>query len=159
MKKFLVVVLLALTWGICSGDVVGTDYCLQFPQNTNCTNYVLPNVPSEVQSMCSSMGVMPGCTINKYSFCLVLICQSICSSTDFSSNPFCNSFSIYKELCEDMQMGCDDYFGMCAAGSRGNFSLTYQKISRRMHHPNSSSPHHCSNFKLDQVYLLRNAYE
>jgi len=53
------------------------------------------------------MSSMPGCTIN-----------SLCQTKKYSS-PYCQPFSIYKDICTQMprMSNCSIYRSMCVAGS------------------------------------------
>lgn len=86
------------------------DTCITNPTDPECADYVMPpNMAlSLINAMCSGMGVMPGCTINK-----------ICQKSQYSGSTYCTPFVQYKQLCLDMSMmnNCSAYRDMCSANS------------------------------------------
>jgi len=94
----------------CSHAELHNETCILLPSTFSCSNYSLPELYVEqgIQNQCAnSNDSMPGCTVD-----------SICKQSSYSSSSFCQSFRIYKELCEDMEMGgCEDYTSMCTSNS------------------------------------------
>jgi len=86
------------------------ETCILNPSASNCSNFMLPNsfVEEGIESVCSQINnSMPGCTV-----------YSICQQYSYSSSQYCQSFRIYKELCEDVPMtGCEDFTSMCTSNS------------------------------------------
>jgi hypothetical protein len=67
-QQSLVVSVIALLFVVAQGDKILLDYCVQSPQSSNCTNYVLPDPIQYVQVLCDMMPEMVGCTISKLVF-------------------------------------------------------------------------------------------
>lgn len=86
--------------------------CLSNPSTANCTNYEMPTamVDSGIQSVCSEMPNMLGCSFLNY-------CED--SANDVKNEPFCGTFAVYKILCLDMgsMQGCTSYRTMCGTGT------------------------------------------
>eukprot|EP01118_Nematostelium_gracile_P014852 TRINITY_DN586_c0_g1_i1.p1 TRINITY_DN586_c0_g1~~TRINITY_DN586_c0_g1_i1.p1 ORF type:complete len:361 (-),score=68.75 TRINITY_DN586_c0_g1_i1:5-1018(-) len=82
------------------------DTCITDPSQPSCAQYRLNDtlVLSQINSNCMMMPDMIGCSI-----------QHLCKESDnFDNSPYCEDFSILKELCTDMGMGpCKDYKSMC----------------------------------------------
>jgi len=104
----LIVFLVALFTYSCAE--LHNDTCILNPSSSNCANYLLPDayVEQGIQNVCSNMNYsMPGCTV-----------YSICQQVAYSSNIYCQSFRIYKELCQDVAVtGCEDFTSMCTSNS------------------------------------------
>eukprot|EP01112_Ceratiomyxa_fruticulosa_P021110 TRINITY_DN734_c0_g1_i1.p1 TRINITY_DN734_c0_g1~~TRINITY_DN734_c0_g1_i1.p1 ORF type:complete len:377 (-),score=56.90 TRINITY_DN734_c0_g1_i1:117-1247(-) len=87
------------------------DTCVVQPFPPTCKSYTLPSneIASNIKMLCNEMtGNMAGCTIN-----------NVCTNTaSLKYDKYCNSFSVYKDICTDMpMMGCGDYTSMCQNGS------------------------------------------
>eukprot|EP01114_Cavostelium_apophysatum_P018846 TRINITY_DN5922_c0_g1_i1.p1 TRINITY_DN5922_c0_g1~~TRINITY_DN5922_c0_g1_i1.p1 ORF type:complete len:356 (-),score=45.74 TRINITY_DN5922_c0_g1_i1:37-1104(-) len=86
------------------------DSCIATPRETSCQNYQMPESYSQaaVEGVCDMMSAMPACTV-----------ATVCTNTKYASGPFCDPFSIVKELCSDMTTMslCSNFTSMCPSTS------------------------------------------
>jgi len=90
----------------------GEDSCITKPTTANCTGYELPDVGTDINTLCGPQGMtsMGGCTVNR-----------LCTQEKKQirgQEQYCEEFSVLKDLCLDMAMeGCERYVSMCSNGS------------------------------------------
>ncbi|KAH6601154.1 hypothetical protein BASA50_001833 [Batrachochytrium salamandrivorans] len=94
-----------------SDTLAPTPDCINDPTAPICQSYQLPsaNVSFDLDTLCSSMPNMPGCSIRKS-----------CSLLPTSRRWYCKEFSILADVCaKDMpgMRGCGSYTKMCKTGS------------------------------------------
>lgn len=109
-----VVALLGLLF-CCFPVAAQNNTCVTNPSNESCAHYKMPSsmVQQAINDNCRSMPYMGGCTV-----------QSICTAADasytVSSSPYCQEFSVLKDLCVDMpgMTPCRNTYGsMCSSVS------------------------------------------
>lgn len=84
--------------------------CINNPTDDKCVDFKIKDdaINQSLDSLCSQMPNMPGCTI-----------RSLCKKDDSSQQ--CNSFSILGDICsKDMpnMSDCQDYTNMCKEGTK-----------------------------------------